>query len=78
MKIATLLATVAALPAGRELAVLEADAKLDAAVVACRTALALGRGVSFYEEAMLRAMRRRQEAAARIDVEFPEGGRRCP
>ncbi len=65
-------------PAGRELAVLEAESDLHAAVPEARGALDVGAGVAFYDEVMLRAMRRRQEAAARIDVEFPEGGRRCP
>ena len=53
--------------ASRMRAVHEADSEMEAAVFVARA----HSDCVFYDEILLRAMRRRKEAAARIDAEFP-------
>ena len=57
--------------ASRMRAVHEADAEMEAAVFVAR---AEGYGSKLYDEILLRAMRRRKDAAARIDAEWPVHG----
>jgi hypothetical protein len=57
--------------ASRMRAVHEADAEMEFEVFRAR---AEGFGSKFYDEILLRAMRRRKDAAARIDAEWPVAG----
>ena len=57
--------------ASRMRAVHEADAGMESEVFRAR---AEGYGSKLYDEILLRAMRRRKDAAARIDAEWPAAG----